>query len=883
MRRLLNALLADLRRDDLDREFDDEIEAHIAFSTEDFIRRGLPLREAQRRARTEFGSPLATKEAHRDARRWTWQWIDDTAADLRYALRVLWKDWRFATISVGMLSLGIGINTAVFSVAKAALFDGFPSVVENNRLVYISSTPIYYPDVELWRLGARSFSHLALVMNEFRVLSDKEGSPETCFTTVATPGLFALAGVRPKLGRDFLPSDGRPGAQPVVIISYELWRRRFGMDPAIVGRTVRLNGRPTLVRGVMPRGFSFPADQDLWVPLVPTEAALRRQTGLGRYAVGRLAPGVSVQSARTELDTLERQLSLDFPRPDARLTPMVATFQEWFIGSRAARLYKAVSAAAALVLLIMCANVANLFLERAMGRSHEFSIRLALGAGPGRMIRQLIVESGLLVALSACAACLVAAICVYVYSSIAPSTTGGFAPVLRSGVDRVVLAYLMGVSIGVSLLIALAAAVHVRAGNLQGATGSGRTSAATFGRRLSNVFITTQMVLAVGVVATAGVIVHSLANVNRANVGVDTHDVLSMALSLYPRRTDYPTPEAKLEFYREVETRLRSLPGVTSVAFASAAPTDPTWQMELETSGIAPPTQTSRPIAGVLTVSAAYFETLGAHVIAGRAFEASDRFRAMPVAIVNKRFAIRTWPGEIGVGKRIRLNAGNVAAALGTAITPWLTVVGVVSDIVQNDQTRQEVEPLVYLPDRQWPGQTAFGFVKTRVPPKMLTGPVTRAIYAVDPGLPVPALWPLDDRLARQLSFERDMTFLFVVFGTVALVVASTGVYAIMSQSVQRRTREIGIRLALGAAARDLRILVFSETVGAVAAGLGLGLAVSLVTNRFLESLLVGVSAFDPVAAAVASVALLIAASAGAWVPMTRVARVDPAVVLRYD
>ena len=868
--RLLNAVRPTHGEPDLAREID----AHLTLLTDDFERRGLTPQDARLAARRALAGEQV-KDRHRDAR--SFVWLDDVLWDVRYALRQFRRSPSFTAAAVGMLALGIGINAAVFTVVKAVLFEGFPLVPRNERLVYVTSTPLYYPDFEEWRSRARSFEGMALVWNIFRVLNHDGGVPETYFVTEATPDVFRVLGVEPFLGRSFLPSDGVPGAEPVVILRYELWERRFGSDRGILGRTVQINGTPTTVIGVMPRGFSFPADQEFWTPLVPTAAAQRRETSFGRYVVARLANGVTLEHARAEVATIERQITATFPGTTIRITPVVMTFREWFVGANASMIYKAMWVAAGLVLLMVCANVANLSIDRAVGRSREMSIRLALGAGRGRAVRQLLVESALLSVLGGLAGWWIARIGVQLYAAAAPSTSLGTPPVLAYSIDYRVLAYLCGISTGAALWVAWVTATHLTQTTVK--DDSRGIAGGMKRRRVPAAFVGVQMVLAVVLLATTGVMIRSFINLSGADLGIDTGNVLSMDLSLYSHGDRYPTPEAQLAFYDRVETGLKRLPGVASVAFGSTAPTGNTWRLGYETADSTAPDTQSRPTVGTMVVSADYFTTLGARIVLGRSFEASDRSPNPPVTIVNQQFADRQWPGENPLGKRLRL----FSTPWREETTPWHTVMGVVSNIVQDDRTGQVFEPLVYLPHARWPGWAPFTVVRTTVAPRSLAAAVNREIYAIDPGVAVPVLWTLDERFHRLFAFERTITVLFLVFASIALLVASIGLYAIVTQAVSRRVHEIGIRMAIGASNARIVRLVFAEGLVPVAIGLTVGLALSLALTSVLKAQLVGVSPADPLTLVLASAVLVVFAMLGCWIPARRAGRVDPIVALRSE
>jgi putative ABC transport system permease protein len=803
--------------------------------------------------------------------------VEALRLDVACALRTLRRSLGFAVVAVAMLALGIGINAAVFTVAKAALFDGFPLVHRNDRLVYITTTKnaVFYPDFQEWRAQARSFDGMALVRGVFHTLNDDSGAPETCFTTQVTSNTFQLLGVKPFLGRDFSSADEQPGVEPVVILRYEVWVRRFGANSAIVGQTVRIDGIPTVVIGIMPQGFSFPADQDLWMPLVPSPAALRRDNFYAVYAVARMADGVNIDTARAEMETIGRRLASAYPRTNQGVAPVVESFEELFIGANAARLYTMMWGAVGLVLLIITANVANLLLERAIGRSREISIRLALGAGRGRIIRQLLAESLILSILGGVIGGWIAKTTLRIYALSARSN--GVSGLLSYTIDQRVLSYLVAISIGTGLLVGLTTAAQLTKLDIE-STLKDESRSITGGkhrRRLSDLLVSVEMVLAVVLLASAGVVTHSFLNVYTADVGVNAAKVLTMSLYIPPER--YPTSEAEISFYRDLGTRLQAIPGVESVGFGTAAPTDFTPRLAYELEPAVSIEEQSRPNAGYFAVSTGYFRTLGARIISGREFDDSDRASRMPVAIVNQRFASRNWPGDVPLGKRLRLFVP------GREATPWLTVVGVVSNVIQNDRTRQAVDSVVYVPFEQRPQANMFAFARTTVPPASVAGAIRRQIYAMDPYLPVPALMPLTDRFDRAYAFERNTTMLLLTFAVIALLLASVGLYATISHSVSRRVQEIGIRVAMGATSRDILELVFKPAVLPVGSGLAVGLAVSFAGNQLLKSQLVGVSSADPIALIGASAALILSAALGCWIPARRAVRVDPVVALRHE
>jgi predicted permease len=872
------------RRHRMEAEMDEEIRSHLEMAAADSVRHGMEPEQARRLALRSFGGAERTKENCRDLFRF--KRLEGLFQDVRLGLRTLRRRPAFTAIAVAMLALGAGINIAVFTVVNAALFKGWPIVCRNDRIVQIATSRnfVYYPDFEAWRLQAKSFSGMALLRGRFHTLDDAANAPETCFTTEVTAGMFPLLGVKPTLGRDFLPSDEQPGAAPVVILRYEVWARRFGADPALVGKAIRIDGHPTTVIGVMPKGFSFPYPmrQDLWTPLTPTVAALTRETGYAPYAFARLADGATIQGARTEMTTIGRRLGNAFPRTNRDVVPEVRSFGEWFIGPDARTLYKSMWAAVGFLLLIVCANVANLLVQQAMSRAQEISIRLALGAGRWRIIRQFLIESLLLSLLSGAIAWWIAKAGVRIYALAQVHED-----VLSFAMDLRVFAWLAAISVSTGLAAGLAAAVYLTKQNIHGASihgaakDSGRGIAgARRGKRFSDFFVTAEVVLAVALLASAGVLSRSFLKFYTADLGADTANILAISSpDLPPER--YSGPAAWISFYRDLELRLRVIPGVESVGFGSAPGDDtlrPRYELRDDTSAAE-----IRPAAGEIVAGADYFRTLGIRVVSGRAFNSSDRPRSLPVAIVNQRFAARNWPGRMPPGKQIRLLPRMGAPVPGNKPAPWLTIVGVVSNVVENDHTRQSVDSLVYVPFEQAPAPFMPVLARTGVAPASLIAPIRRQFEAMDPELAVPALMPLRERLDRAWTFERNVTALFLFFAAVALLLAAVGLYAAVSHSVSRRVQEIGIRVAIGATGGDILTLVLRQGVLPVGAGLALGLAGSFATNRVLKSQLVGVSPADPIALAAASALLVLCAALGCIAPARRALRLDPAAAVRHE
>lgn len=862
-------LVARFRRTTREQDLDEELRFHLEMKAREV--------GSETAARRVLGSPLRVREHARDV--WGWRALDDLGADLRHAVWRLWADAGFSLVVIAMLGLGFGMSAAAFSIAKTVLFDGFAQVAGNDRLVYLRTIPLYYPDFEAWRTRATAFTGMALLWHKEMVLSDDVQGPETVIVTQATPDLFRVLGVRPVLGRDFGPSDGAPGAPPVLLLRHEFWVRRLARDPDVVGRTVRLNGQLATVIGVMPPGFSFPADQSVWTPLVPTDAARRRESGSGFYVVGRLAEGATLARAQAEIQAIQQDLvrvqGADTPGAALR----VGQFRDWYVGPTATAAYGSLWLFATLVLIVIAANVANLSVERTLARSREFAIRLALGAGHARIRRQILFEGGLLSLSSGMVGWWVATVSVRAYAVASSTWITAIPHRFTYVVDATALGYLFAVAAATGLVVSVVTAWRVRAMDVQATLKGGGGGSMAGRQRLSDTLVGVQVVLAVTLVATSSVLARSLITVSRADVGVRANGVLSVPIDLYDQRDRYPDAATQRAFFTRVEAAVRTLPGVESVAFGSAAPTERTWSVPYESADHPAPDSRSRLTAGAMLASPDYFSTLGATLIEGRPFDPSDHRAPETVVIINRAFARREWPDESPVGRRLRL----FDLPWGEAVTPWLTVVGVVSDIVQNDRTRQRVAPLVYRPHAGWPLWGPVMFVKTGLPPATVAATLRQEIFALNPALPLRVLWPLDERLARTYGFERQTTMLSVTMAGVSLVVAAIGLYAILAHLVRRRGREIGLRLALGATRRQIVAWVLRR--GAVPVGLGLvgGLIASVAMTRSLRSYLVATSPMDPLAFIAACGVLMFAAGLGAWLPSRRALAVDPTIALKQD
>jgi putative ABC transport system permease protein len=882
IRELWGQLVSSFRASTLDRELADELAVHLEMAERDFLRQGHSPSEARRLARIQLGGIEQAKERHRDSR--GLPWLDGLWQDVRYAGRTLRKNPGFAAVAVAMLALGIGINAIVFTVADTVLFKGFPLVERNDRLLYMTSGRgccVSYPDFEDWRTQATSFAGMALVHGLQQTYSDEGGFPETVYSTEVTANTFRLVGQEPILGRDFTTADETPGAPPVAIIRHSLWESRYSKDPSIIGRRIRINGTPTVVIGVMPRGFSFPQNQDFWLPLVPTTDVRRRDNRETWFVLGRLADGVTVATARAEIETIGRRLATAYPATNDPAPPLVHTFDEFFIGPRATMIYKAMWAAVTLVLLIAGANVANLLLARAIGRSREMSVRIAMGASRSRIVRQLLVESVMLSCAGGLVAWWIANLGLRIFTltatgaSLSDQINGTwFNGMLDYSLDSRAFGYLLAISAGTGLLFGLAPASRLSTLDVHAALKDGSRGATDGGRRtrLSSLLVVAEMALAVVLLTGAGVMLRSFLNIYTVQLGFNADNIVATLVHLPAER--YPSTASQQTFYDRLKVSLESIPGVQSAAMG-ALPSGGSGRRPYELAGAAPVTEARRPTLFAVTIGTDYFKTIDVSVRAGREFNDDDRPSSLPVIIVNEQFANRHWPGENPLGKRLRLFRGQDAG-------PWLTVVGLAATIAQNDPLQPEQNAVVYLPHQQQGRGGLWALVRAPATIGSLSEPIRRAVQSIDPLLPI-QIGPsrLPERFSDRYQYRGVSGALFLLCAVIALLLASIGLYAVVAHSVNQRRQEIGIRIAIGGTGRDILALVFRSGLRPLLLGLGVGMTAAYLLMPALKSVLIQVSPADPLTFTVASLVLIAAALLGCWIPARRAMRVDPVIALR--
>lgn len=804
--------------------------------------------------------------------------------DVRFALRSLRASPGYTTVIVLTLGTAIGVNTAVFTVTNAVLFKGFRGIPRNDRIVYIGTQRqgrgccASLPDVVDWRAQARSFTDLAAVADLQIVVADDSHSAEHYDASQISTNGFRLLGRQPMLGRDFTAGDGVAGAAPVAILHHDFWRRRYASDPNILGRTLRINGIPTTIVGVMPADFSFPQNQDLWLPLMPTADLEKRDNRHLWFAFGRLADSATIDTARAELAAIGRTLSAAYPRTNDGWIPQPRTFAEFFAGRDAVRIYGTLWGAVGFVVLIACANVANLVLSRGLDRSREWAMHAALGASRWQIVRRQLTESAILSSLSGACGWWIARLCVQAYEITAnPPARSWSANLFDYTMDSRVLGYIVLACVATTAFFGVWPSISVSRLDAALMLPGRSVSASRRRRQWSRLLVIVEVATAVVLLVGAGVMIRSFLHMARADLGIRSASVEAMLVSL--PRNRYGDGDAQIRFFDRLRARLSDAPNLQSVSLVDELPAANGRRVPFELAGAIPVEGEHRETVSTMTIAPAYFETVGAAVLAGRDFNSFDSATGLPVAIVNQRFADLHWRGENPLGKRVRLFDGLTAG-------PWMTVVGVASNVVQNVTDRQVQDALVYRVYRQRPAASLWVVARTRPGAPHLTKVFRDSIDTIDPDVPI---WvgplPLDALMAAMGSYWLlgNQTAMFTVFGAIGLLLASLGVYAVVAHSVSRRTKEIGVRMAIGAAAVDVRAMILREGMSPVATGLVLGWAASLGVNRLLQSQLVGVSPNDPLTMTGAPMVLLVVALLACQIPARRAMRIEPAVALRHE
>src|SRR5579864_7188210 len=861
-------------------EMEDELQSHLQNRADDLERRGIARAEAERMARVEFGGFERYKEECREAL--GTRLLREVIADLRYGLRVLRRNPRFAAIAISILALGVGATTAIFSVVNAVMLKPLPFATA-DRLVRIESVIVAtwrggvasYPDFLDWRARNHVFDGMAVFRtSDFTLMGPLE--PLHLQGAVVSAQLFSLLGVTPALGRSFLPAEDSPaatsGTDPV-ILSYGLWQREFGTDASVVGRAIQLGGQPFTVIGVMPQGFQFPVQAEpieLWTTVaIDAGGATTMTTQRGAHyldVVALLKPGVTLSQAEAEMTIITSALNKEHPENKPRTARVVPELRR-LVGDLRTPLFVLLGAVGC-VLLIVCANVANLLLARASGRHKEMAVRAALGASRRRATCQLLTES---IALGLIGGGLGLVLAIWSLKFLVQLIPAGVPRLDAIGLDTRMLSFTFLISLGAGILFGLAPALRASKMSFTESlkeSGRGSGSGAKERTRLRDALMVSEVALAVVLLAGAGLLIQSFLHLTRVDPGFDSHHVLTFQLDSPARRQDSQLPA----FFREVVARVSTLPGVTSASAVASLPlTGDNIGASIESEEQPTPME-SRPSADFNAVEPDYFATVGVPLIAGRDFTRSDDSNSTPVVIVNRTLAQRFFPNQDPIGKRVRPGIGN---GYSPGEPPMREIVGVIGDVKQSGLGAQAA-PEVYAPLAQSPFGTMFLVIRTANDPRSLIEAARRQVASVDKRVPIYHVETLDQYFAQSVAGPRFNTLLLSGFAGLAVLLACLGVYGVMSYIVVQRTHEIGVRIALGAETGKVLRWVFGRGFLLSSLGATIGLVASFGFTRLLSGLLYGVRATDPVVFAIAALTLLAVASLATYIPARRAAKVDP-------
>jgi putative ABC transport system permease protein len=803
--------------------------------------------------------------------------MENIIQDLRYGVRVLLKSPTFTAVAVIALALGIGANTAVFSVVNAVLLKPLP-YKDSDRLVMMfgasletgrGNGSVSPPDFLDYRERNQVFERYAAYTSGGASFSlTGAGEPERVQGVRVTEGFFETLGIDPALGRSFSPEEEQPGREQVAIISNGLWQRRFGSDPEMVGKAVMLNDRSFTVVGVMPAGFQFPRETEIWVPI----AFKTPQTSVRRFhflrPIGRLKPGVDIQQAQAEFTSIARQLAAAYPESNRDYGARLISLTEQTVGDMRQPLL-VLGCAVAFVLLIACANVANLLLARASARQKEIAIRAALGATRARVARQMLTESVLLSLLGGAFGLLVAW---WGIKALVAFSSNNIPRVKEIGLDGRVLGFTLLVSVATGVVFGLIPALQASRADLNETLKEGGRSAATaMGQWVRRALVVFEVAIALFVLIGAGLMMKSFLRLSQVDPGFKPANVLSMQVGLTQGR--YPDAPKRISFFQQLIRRIEALPGVQSVGTISHLPMSGQQEDTRFTIEGKPADPDNPTYANARVASPDYFRALAIPLLRGRYFTEQDSMDAPHAVIISSTFAEEFFPGEDPIGQRLAIDIGE----------QWKgEIVGVVGSIRHNSLASEPWREM-YVNQYQTPVSEMNVVVRAAGDPTQLTSAIRGEVQALDKDVPVYSVRTMDELVSESVAKPRFRTLLLGIFASVAMVLAAVGIYGVMSFYVTQRTHEIGIRMALGASSTHVMRMVVGQGMKLALAGVCAGLAVSLLSTKLISSLLYEVSASDPATFAVISSALTAVALLASYLPARRATKVDPLVALRYE
>ncbi len=799
--------------------------------------------------------------------------------DIRYALRNLWHSKGFATVAILCLGFGIGLNATIFSLIDGVLLKPYP-YTDPDRILVVgeqnqrtdSQEGLSYLDMRDWKEANSVFTTIAGVAGRSLTISDRGGEPERYLGAGVSWDLFPLLGTSPILGHGFTVEDDRPGAGPVVLLGYDLWTRRYRGDARIIGESIRINGKPHVVVGVMPAGFAFPFNQRLWIPLAPM-ASQDLRSARGLFAFGRMKPGVTIDQARQELDAIAGRLAGQYAATNEGWTSHLRTLREAFLPDEVPLVLYLMMAGVTLVLFIACSNVANLLLARAAGRRREIAVRTALGAGRGRIVRQLLTESVVLGLISVPLGIVLAAVGTKLIAAGMPPDQVPY--YVRWELDWRSVVYTVVIAATTALVFGLFPALQVSRGNLHETLKEGTRGNSVAKSFLRSTLVVAQVAFALVALVGALLFVRTFMNLGGSDLGFDTKPL--MAMRFYLAGDVYDAEDAKLRRVEDVVRRVEALPGVRAAFASNLVPLSNGGGGGTVVVDGRPAQANERAGIAFIGVTPHLIPTLGITTTRGRDFTDAEGWSHTPVAIINQTMAKRFWTGGDSVGGRFRLAEDPKAE--------WFTVIGVTPDanVFGIDPSNEQPPAVAYVPYAYQQMLNTGLTIRVEGEPTSITSAVRSALRAADPNLPMFQVRTITE--ARRLSFWQYGLYgwIFGTIGVMGLLLAAIGVYGVLSYSVSQRTQEIGVRVALGAGHRDILSLVVGHGLLLAGIGIGAGLALSAAAMPLARSLLYNVSPFDPLTFGAVATFLVLVAFLASYVPARRATRVDPVGALRGE